>query len=53
MPLTPTVDLYGRMEFATLLLGGTSIGSRVDNPHPRVGDLEWFALTAGIQFRLL
>jgi hypothetical protein len=53
MPLTEWVDLYGRLELATLLLGGTSLGSRVGNPHPRDGDLEWFALTAGIQFRLL
>lgn len=53
LPLTSGIDGYARLEVATLVMGGTSIGSRVNNPHPRTEDLIWFDLTIGVQFRIL
>jgi hypothetical protein len=46
-------DLFARVDFASLLLGGNSIGSRVANPNPTTGEQIWYELVVGVQFHLL
>ena len=53
MTLTKTVDLFARFDLATLVLGGTSIGSRVGDPHRPASDRIWYDFVVGVQFRIL
>lgn len=46
-------DLFARVDVASLLLDGNSIGFRVGDPHRPVMDTLWFYLWIGVQFRLL
>jgi hypothetical protein len=47
------LDVFLRVEAASLLLNGNSVGSRVGDPRPEVADKTWYALLAGAQLRLL
>lgn len=53
MELTHRVDVFARVDVASLLLGGNSLGSRVGTPNPGVQDTTWGTLSIGVQFRLL
>jgi hypothetical protein len=52
-PLGRDVDLFVRVEAASLLLSGTGIGFRHGNANPGFADTTWFDLGAGVQFRLM
>ena len=51
--LTKRLDGFLRLDLASLLLRGNSIGSRVGIPDPAVADTRWLDLLIGIQFRAL
>jgi hypothetical protein len=53
LSLGARLDGFARLEVASLLLGGNSIGSRVDNPHPEAADTLWYDLVLGVHFHLL
>ncbi len=52
-PVTRTLDVFVRADTAVLLLGGNSIGSRVNDPDPPAADTLWLDLTVGVHFRVL
>ena len=47
------VDLFVRLDVASLLLDGNSIGIRDGNPNPGLIDTMWVNLWLGVQFRAL
>lgn len=53
LKLTRTMDVFVRLDVGSLLLGGNSIGSRVDDPKPSSSDTLWYDILAGVHFRLL
>lgn len=53
LPVGRRVDLFLRVDAATLLLDGNSFGSRVGDPHPGLADTIWYGLAVGARFRLL
>lgn len=52
-PLSRSLELFARADFGALVLGGTSIGSRVGNPDPSFSDVAWLGLLAGIRVGVL
>ncbi len=51
--LTKRLDLFVRVDVASLLVSGDAIGSRVGNPNPSGEDTLWIDLLMGIHFRVL
>ena len=51
--LSPNVDLFGRVDGASLLLGGNGIGFRDGNRGAGLTDTTWVNLSLGFAFRLL
>jgi hypothetical protein len=47
------IDLFVRLEAATLVLSGTPLGFRHGNTSPGSSDTTWFDVGAGLQFRVL
>ena len=50
--LTRRVDLFFRAGGGSLILDGSTIGSRMGNPHPTTADQIWYELRIGVQLRL-
>jgi hypothetical protein len=53
LAITPDVALFGRLDVASLLLQGTSIGSRVGGVDPPVDDRVWGGVTLGAALGVL